>query len=570
MAGAFQSGFAMGHGLYQQHLANAERQAQRRRDDERWAMQKEALQLSLDTARDDAARQRSLSTVLAGLRDDVQGIDREATNAALDADFDAADRRALQGEALPPSIGGSAAANEAALTVRRAIDPSSSDHRLRLNRRLIEAAILNRDLPAVRALEGETRSLRQQGFLDQAARMPIDEVMAQAASLNTNASQLPILYTGKTEAGYQFLTTDASGQPARSITLTEPQARQLVAARLMGDAGLGAESMALVAAVNQDIAALIERSNTQSGQLVNSHNDARAKQHRFGHDHASDQRAAERQRIDSETHAETKRKADAAVSLYRQLNPQASTSELEAVRRGVIPVASPAENQRSEAAVRLYQEKNPQASAAELEAVRRGVIGMNLDPSKDKDQPSEVRLAAAFVRAGLATNMAEGLRMATTAKAESPERIRAEIFGKALAANMGNAQRAQEATEAAMRYLYPSMQSPATSGAATNATRPAASPGPLAPPAVPAPTVPPVTAPAPAPTPAAQRPAAAAPRPSASASGTAAPATPAPSPPQTPASTPGARLQNVRPEDITATAKKYGISEEEVRRRLGL
>ena len=426
----------------------------------------------------------------------------------------------------------------------------------------------------MRALEGETRSLRQQGFLDQAARMPIDEVMAQAASLNTNASQLPILYTGKTEAGYQFLTTDASGQPARSITLTEPQARQLVAARLMGDAGLGAESMALVAAVNQDIAALIERSNTQSGQLVNAHNDARAKQHRFAHDQASDQRAAERQRIDSETHAETKRKADAAVSLYRQLNPKASTSELEAVRRGVIPVASPAESQRSEAAVRLYQEKNPQASAAELDAVRRGVIGMNLDPSKDKDQPSEVRLAAAFIRAGLATNMADGLRMATTAKAESPERIRAEIFGKALAANMGNAQRAQEATEAAMRYLYPSMQSAATSGDGTNATRPAASPSVPAPPAVPAPapTVPLVTtpAPAPAPAPAAQRPAAAAPRPPASGSSNAAPATPAPSPPQAPASTPGARLQHVRPEDITATAKKYGISEEEVRRRLGL
>jgi hypothetical protein len=92
--------------------------------------------------------------------------------------------------------------------------------------------------------------------------------------------------------------------------------------------------------------------------------------------------------------------------------------------------------------------------------------------------------------------MAEGLRMATTLKTESPERVRADIFAKAVAANMGNAQRAQEATDAAMRYLFPDQSKSNTS--------------------------------------------------------------------------PGAKLQNVTAEDIAATAKKYGISEDEVRRRLGL
>jgi hypothetical protein len=33
---------------------------------------------------------------------------------------------------------------------------------------------------------------------------------------------------------------------------------------------------------------------------------------------------------------------------------------------------------------------------------------------------------------------------------------------------------------------------------------------------------------------------------------------------------PGAKLNNVTAEDIAATAKKYGISEAEVKRRLGL
>jgi|GEM_PF-1849589 len=493
MAGAFQSGFAMGQGAYAQVLAHAERERQRKREEERWAIQKEGLQLGLDQARSEAARQRELATVLAGVRDYSQGIDRQATNAALDADFEAADRAALRGEPLPPSVGGSAAANEAALTVRRAIDPASSGYRLGLNRRLMDAALLSRDVNAFRALEGETRGLQQQGFLDQAARMPADEVMRLAGSLNTQASQLPVLFTGRTANGYQFLTTDAAGQPARTVELSEPQARQLVAAKLMAEAGLGAESMALIGAVNKDLAEVIARINTQTGHLASASNEATAKEHTFGFNQASEQRAAQRLMQEGEDRAEARKRSEAAVALYRQAHPQASAVELDAVRRGILGAPNLQEMQRGDAAVQYYQQKNPQATPAELEAVRRGLIGIGLEATKD--QPAEVRLAAAFVRAGLATDMAEGLRMATTTKAESPERVRAEIFGKALAANMGNAQRAQEATEAAMRYLYPDM-----------AARP---------------------------------------------SGT-------------------ARLQNVTPEDITATARKYGITEEEVRRRLGL
>ncbi|NCV15990.1 MAG: hypothetical protein EBV49_16165, partial [Betaproteobacteria bacterium] len=194
MAGAFQSGFAMGQGAYTQALAQAERAALQKREEERWAMQREGLQLQL-----------------------------EATNAALDADFEAADQAALSGQPLPPSHGGSAASHEAALTVKKATDPSTADYRLGLNRRLIDAAILNRDFNALRTLEGETRGLKQQGFLDEAARLPSDQVMARASMLNTNQSQIPLLFTGKTANGYQFLSTDAKGNPAKTIELSEPQ-----------------------------------------------------------------------------------------------------------------------------------------------------------------------------------------------------------------------------------------------------------------------------------------------------------------------------------------------------------
>lgn len=71
------------------------------------------------------------------------------------------------------------------------------------------------------------------------------------------------------------------------------------------------------------------------------------------------------------------------------------------------------------------------------------------------NDPSEVKLANAYIRAGLASNLAEGLQLATSSKDASPDRVRAEVYGKALAANFGNADRAKEATESAMQYLFP-------------------------------------------------------------------------------------------------------------------
>lgn len=138
---------------------------------------------------------------------------------------------------------------------------------------------------------------------------------------------------------------------------------------------------------------------------------------------------------------------------------------------------------------------NPNAAPSQIAAARTG----QLDPFKannDANAPSEVKLARAYVAAGLAPDMAAGLKMATMSKDYSPEKVRADIYGKALTASYGNAARAQEATDQAMSYLFP--------------------------------------APAPKPSGATRKP------------------------------------QNVTPADIAATAKKYGISEAEVRKQLGL
>lgn len=149
---------------------------------------------------------------------------------------------------------------------------------------------------------------------------------------------------------------------------------------------------------------------------------------------------------------------------------------------------------KAEAGMALFKERNPNATPAELEAVRRGVL--EATPTADKNAPAEVKLARAYRAAGLAKDDAEALRMATQSKGDSPEKVRTDIYGKALTANLGNAEAARKATEEAMTYLYPS--APAATGAK--------------------------------------------PKP----------------------------LQNVSPADITATAKKYGITEDEVKRRLGM
>lgn len=122
-------------------------------------------------------------------------------------------------------------------------------------------------------------------------------------------------------------------------------------------------------------------------------------------------------------------------------------------------------NKVAEAQVRVAEllRKNPNASPAEIAAARTG----QADPFKatdDRNAPSEVKLAQAYMRAGLAPDLAAGLKLATQSKDYSPEKVRADIYGKALAASYGHSDIAQQATDQAMSYLFPDA-SPKPSGA---------------------------------------------------------------------------------------------------------
>lgn len=149
--------------------------------------------------------------------------------------------------------------------------------------------------------------------------------------------------------------------------------------------------------------------------------------------------------------AEGNRRGNEQLQLSR--NADARAGENQTAARNDRAKAETEKSDKAEAAVALFREKHPAASEAEINAVRKGI--MKAIPETDGNAPAQVKLAGALLRAGLAKNEADALRKAMQNNDKSPEAIRADIYGKALSANMGNAKAAQEATNAAMEYLYP-------------------------------------------------------------------------------------------------------------------
>lgn len=74
---------------------------------------------------------------------------------------------------------------------------------------------------------------------------------------------------------------------------------------------------------------------------------------------------------------------------------------------------------------------------AEKEKIGKQISALQATGGADKDAPSEVKLANAFLRSGLAKTDAEALKMATTTKDLSPEKMRFELT-KTLTAQLGS------------------------------------------------------------------------------------------------------------------------------------
>lgn len=148
------------------------------------------------------------------------------------------------------------------------------------------------------------------------------------------------------------------------------------------------------------------------------------------------------------------------VSTQIAQNKEARAAETHAANTAAAQQAQADEAAKGDNRLAELMRTNPSATEAQQSAARLGQI----DPFKigDDKAPAAVKLANAYVRSGLAGDFAEGLKMATQSKDYSAAKVRADIYGKALAANYGDATRAQQATEAAMEYLFAPPPSAAT------------------------------------------------------------------------------------------------------------
>lgn len=124
-----------------------------------------------------------------------------------------------------------------------------------------------------------------------------------------------------------------------------------------------------------------------------------------------------------------------------------------------------------------YEVASQNGDEAAMKAARLKIIKASgtLPGTTSAHDDAVTKLANTYIRSGLAKNLAEGLKMATSGKDLSPDRLRADIYGKALAANFGNAAKARETTEEAITYLLQGDDKPSrsASGKAAGAAIPA-------------------------------------------------------------------------------------------------
>lgn len=129
---AFARGFGIGADAYDMSERNKLLKQREEREARESAMRMERYGLETDNLRRAQQREADAYGIRREMNDFTQGIDRAATNKAVDDDFEAANQAALQGLALPAVRGGSNMANAEALTVRGAVDPTSRQYQAQL------------------------------------------------------------------------------------------------------------------------------------------------------------------------------------------------------------------------------------------------------------------------------------------------------------------------------------------------------------------------------------------------------------------------------------------------------
>lgn len=479
---AFQSGFSLGSSLYQQALSNADRAAQRKREEEEFALRKQRLVMENEAARDAAGQRAALSQARQGIRDFREGINRPATNAALDAAFErdlaasdagvlaenatrvnarAASDLAAAGlpdvapEMAPAVVPAAAPAAarpsnmevERALTVQQAPDRASPDYRQGMISRLADYALLAGDVGSMRQLEAEGRLLNEDTIFGKrvAEYKGTDEQIGAAAAYLNNQSRR-ITMGAPDKNGIVRVSVVKPDGTADFLKLGRGEQAKLYAAAGLMELN-PVRALGIMGEVNKELAAAVAADNNLESALAQNANDAAGRTATITHQQNTDRRAdaaandaaeanRRKRKVDDEERADKKSKVDAAVALYKETNPNATPAQVEAVRTGV------------------------------LSAV----------PTLDKDAPAQVKLASAALRAQVPgiTNMAQALEWARQSVSKSQAEVRADLYKEFVKQPGMSAERAKTNTEAAMKFLYPEAAAPAPRPAPAPATPAAA------------------------------------------------------------------------------------------------
>jgi len=106
--------------------------------------------------------------------------------------------------------------------------------------------------------------------------------------------------------------------------------------------------------------------------------------------------------------------------------------------------------------VELMSPKTTPERAAEI---RNRLASLKVATSGGGEQPAVVKLAESALQSGMFSSMRDALQWANGTKDATPERLRAEFYGKAISSGM-SPQRARAAADAGMQYMFPD-QAPA-------------------------------------------------------------------------------------------------------------
>ncbi len=460
---AFQSGFQLGSRIATDALDRKERAERQKKEDEERELRKDLTRLQIGSATEEARRKAEVAQLTRGLSDTIQGVDRPATNAALDADFNAAvqasdnavmaENAARQGvrpaAAQAPSVvpadaaasaptapvapagpaagvmpavavvptvrGGSNAANEQALTVRGAVDPLSPEYRQRVSGQMAAIAAATGDIERLRSLETERRTTAEDTLVAQRTKeykATEDQIGATTVFVNQTSRRITMSTPDKNGlVGLSVVTPDGS---ARFETLSRGEQAKLYAAVGLLDVN-PTRALKMMEEVNKDLAQAIRDENLTTSQVATNTNTVAQTGANIDNIKADNKRADDAARrlagADAQTRKDAEAKANAAVALFKQNNPNATPADVDAVRRGVISAV----------------------------------------PTIDANSPAQVKLAQALINAKVAPDMATGLRMAMQGVQKSRNDFYQDIYGKALTASMGSAEQAKKVADQALK-----------------------------------------------------------------------------------------------------------------------